>query len=79
MAANKLEQNYASRAAVEQAVGAKLREIEVILSEAKADPDLYRDGLTATLERVLTHAQLHGRALHPQPLPEGDSPPETAA
>lgn len=69
MATNKLEQNYAQRAAIELAVGAKLREIDTILSDAKADPDLYRDGLTATLERVLVHAQLHGRALHPDPLP----------
>lgn len=73
MATNKLEQNYESRAAIEQAVGAKLREIDAILSEAKADPDLYRDGLTATLERVLTHAQLHGRVLHPDPLPETEA------
>lgn len=73
MATNKLDQNYQSRAAVEKVVGAKLREIDAILSQAKADPDLYRDGLTATLERVLTHAQLHGPVLHPDPLPEAQS------
>lgn len=70
MATNKLDQNYQSRAAVEKVVGAKLREIDAILSQAKADPDLYRDGLTATLERVLVHAQLHGPVLHPDPLPQ---------
>lgn len=69
MATNKLEQNYESRAGVELSVGAKLREIDAILSQAKADPDLYRDGLTATLERVLTHAQLYGPVLHPDPQP----------
>lgn len=71
MATNKLEQNYAAREAVAMAVGAKLREIAAILTEAKADPDLFRDGLTAPLDRVLVHAQLHGPVLHPDPLPQG--------
>ena len=73
MATNKLEQNYAAREAVSLAVGAKLREIAAILTEAKADPDLYRDGLTAPLDRVLTHAQIHGPTLHPDPLPTADA------
>lgn len=68
MALSKLEQNYAARAEIERCVGVKLREIDAILTEAKSDPDLYRDGFTAALERVHTHAQIHGRALHPEPL-----------
>lgn len=72
MALSKLEQNYEARAEIERCVGVKLREIDAILTEAKADPDLYRDGFTATLERVHTHAQIHGRALHPEPLTEAE-------
>lgn len=73
MALSKLEQNYAARAAIERTVGQKLREIDAILTEAKADPDLYRDGFTATLERVHTHAQIHGRGLHPEALPDAET------
>lgn len=65
MAANKLELNYEARAAVRRSVGEKLLAIRDELTDALADPDLFRDGLPSDMERTFTHSKLHGPLFAP--------------
>ena len=71
--ATTLQNHYAARAAVEQAVGEKLNEIAAIVAKAcAADPSLYPDGLTVNLSRAQNLARTIGPMLAPLPAPEFD-------